>query len=96
MNREAFMNAVVQLQQAGYETVNPHDVELPIGVEKSAINFIKADIIEMMRCDGVATIGAWQESWGARIETDLAFRIPMPVRPLELWAQTVLKLKDAA
>ena len=86
LNAAQFKLVQVELEKRGYETVNPHDVQ-PIGEDylPPAVAYIRGDLVELLRCQGVATIGNTHCSWGASIEIDLAHKVMIPVRPYELW-----------
>lgn len=91
LNKKAFKVAENLLHFAGYETVNPHDIEPEFGsltttdIQPNNFNYLRGDLIEMLKCDGVAVIGNTTCSWGATIEIDLAHRVGLPVRPVEMW-----------
>lgn len=84
-NKGAFLAAEGRLLDAGFEVANPVDNGLPDGLPPA--DYMRADLIMMLGCDGVATILSWRESWGACIEVDLAHRLLIPVRPLSQWLE---------
>ena len=88
LNRPAFTDAARLLTEAGHEPVNPHDVKLdhtPTDPEELWRAYMRADLVLMLGCDGVALLDGWCDSRGARIERKLALDLGKPVRPLEGW-----------
>lgn len=85
-HRENFEAAQRVLLMAGYETTNPLQVH-PIVREGNPqwLTFMRGDIAAMMYCDGVATIDNHHKSRGAKIETDLAFALGLPVASVDFW-----------
>lgn len=82
-NRAAFDTAERVLREAGYETVNPHSIKLPLDVDwhvamRKCIGFL-------VRCDGVALIDGWDNSEGARIEKWIAEQVRIPVKMFGEW-----------
>jgi hypothetical protein len=48
--------------------------------------FLRADLAAMLlSCNGVATLDGWERSRGARLETDTARAVGMPIFPVENW-----------
>jgi hypothetical protein len=47
--------------------------------------FMRGDIVDLMDCDGVATLEKWETSAGARIEVGLAWSLNMPVKGVNDW-----------
>lgn len=83
MNTGRFNQAARDLHDAGFEPVNPVDNGLPSGLTPS--DYMRVDLVMLLGCSGVATIGEWRESWGACIEVNLAHELGIPVLPLGVW-----------
>lgn len=80
-NYPLFNGTANQLRNVGYEVVNPaEDAHGP-----SYRELLKGDILELLECDGVATLDGWWESTGARLEVQIAGTLQKPVRPVGDW-----------
>jgi hypothetical protein len=86
LNRPAFALAAEQLRAAGFEPVNPHDID-PGKQDPTWRCHMRADVKILVDCDAVATLPRWQASRGACIEFDLARGLEMECRPVEFWLQ---------
>ena len=82
LNRDAFEEARLALEAAGYEAVVPLDL-VPADAEWGYA--MRQCIASMMTCDGVARLPDWRSSRGARVETELARGIGMEVRDVGEW-----------
>lgn len=82
-NFPAFNRAAELLRSMGYEVVNPVDInpnpELPWH------ECMKADIREMVLCDGLALLPGHGDSIGASIEMNLALWLRIECQPLDVW-----------
>jgi hypothetical protein len=76
-NREAFAAASKLLIEKGYVPVNPLEIISDQGASWSEC--MKADIAELMRCDGVFVLDGWTKSKGASLEVLIASRLFIPV-----------------
>lgn len=75
-NFPAFRAAADRLRAAGYEAVNPAEhfngrTDLP------RETYLRADVILLAQCDGIAMLPHWQESRGAKLEYLLACELGM-------------------
>lgn len=75
-----FQTASDELRRKGWQPVNPLDIEPPVSNPKWN-DYMKADIIEMLKCEAVYALRDWQDSKGATIEVELARVVGMPVYP---------------
>lgn len=82
-NFPAFNAAARELARAGFETCNPADKGIIPGW--SWEDYLRVDIIEMLGCDGVATLAGWNLSEGALLETQVANACGLRVEPLSKW-----------
>ena len=85
LNFPAFHTAARQLRFLGHTVVNPAELNPDPG--KSWHECMRADIVALMTCDGVALLTGWENSRGATIEQDLAARLGMEVHSLAYWLQ---------
>jgi hypothetical protein len=69
------------LEQAGYEVVNP--ATFPI--ERTWLEAMGHCLLEVSKCQGVATLPGWDESRGARLEVALAKEGGLPVKGVADW-----------
>lgn len=84
MNRPAFHIATTALRAKGYNAINPHEVTRHL-LDRKWGDYMRADIVALMDCDGVATLPGHRKSKGAGIECRLARELGMKVRPLAMW-----------
>lgn len=91
-NRPAFNEASERLITSGFAIpVNPHDICAYIvayhrGPEELLWQkCMKADIAELLTCDGIALLPGWQNSKGANIERTLALQLGIQCLPIEEW-----------
>lgn len=91
--REGFDAAVSALENAGYAVKNPFMIspsQYFEGYEQMTLREqdlaqLKADLIVMLGCDGVATMPLSHSSRGTARELALAFSLEMIVRPVGEW-----------
>ncbi len=82
-NFPAFHAAATKLRAAGFEVVNPADIN-PDGA-KTWEECMRADIKALCDCTAIATLPGWRESRGASLEVDIGIRLGMKVRTVEIW-----------
>ena len=73
------------LEAAGFAVCSPVDLGLPEDVSWEAA--MRADIREMMLCDGVALLPGWEVSRGACVEERLARDLGLPSKPVSAWIE---------
>ena len=76
-NYPAFHAEAARLRALGYTVVSPAEIDLPDGLPWA--HYMKIDIPLLLSCDGVAQLDDWHQSKGARIESQLALDLGMPV-----------------
>lgn len=82
-NYPAFHEATTRLRKCGYEVLSP--AELGVVEGWSWAQYMRRDIPELCRCDGVATLPHWRDSHGATLECHIADKLSMVVNPVEWW-----------
>lgn len=86
LNFPAFMDAEQQLNEAGYDVLNP---AARAGRIKGQpwVWYMRAGITDVCQSDGIATLPNWGKSRGARLEVSVAHGLDLPVRSLKAWVQ---------
>lgn len=80
-NHPAFHAAAAKLRAAGWEVVNPAEVN-PDHTRPWA-ECLRADIVAMMDCDSIVLLPGWMDSRGARLERHIAVQLGMAVYEVE-------------
>lgn len=85
-NYPAFFAAAERLRGVGIEPINP---ARPQGREgcSSWLDYMRASLLDIAECDGIATLPGWQDSRGAALEVHIARSLDLPVRPVEAWLE---------
>ena len=81
LNKKAFDSAFCQLLCAGYDAINPHDLDL-LEHRDTWEDCLKRDLRELVQCNGVATLPDWRRSRGAKLEVYVAKKLKIPVHPV--------------
>ena len=86
-NFPAFNAAAAALRDAGYEVVNPAEINGPDAVAsgKTWEDCMRADIRELCTCQGDALLPGWDKSRGASLEVHIAEALGMSVRRAIEW-----------
>lgn len=82
-NFHAFHAAAAALRAAGYDVVNPAEVNANNPGDWSAC--MRADIKALCDCDGLALMPGWENSRGAHLELHIAHRIDIEINGLASW-----------
>ena len=69
-NYPAFHNAAAQLRDAGYTVINP--AENPTPPCGSWAGFMRMAVRQVAAADAIAFLPGWEQSRGAKVESDLA------------------------
>jgi len=80
-NRPAFESARDKIKAMGDEAVVPLDI-LPYRPELLWVDYMRADLRELLSCDEVRALPGWELSRGASIEVRLAQSLGIPVFPI--------------
>jgi hypothetical protein len=75
LNFSAFNYAAETLRAAGYEVVNPAEVDQ--GENPTWAQCMRKDIALLLQCDAIALLPGWWDSRGSRIEHNLAVELKM-------------------
>lgn len=79
-NFPAFNIEAQRLRNLGYKVTNP--VEVNPGVY-SWHECLRNDVSELTKCDSLVLMPGWQESEGAMLELQVAFRLGLQIRLCE-------------
>ena len=78
-NYPAFDQAAIVLSEKGYEPVNPAAISRVLEREYAEMNltpnrfdYLKRDISELVKCDGIFMLTGWTSSAGANLERLIA------------------------
>jgi hypothetical protein len=93
-NYPAFHRAAKQLRAAGYDVVNPAEVNVDASIGWQAA--MRRDIPAMLTCDGIAYLFNWFGSRGATLEIHIAANLGMPIESVDMWLEAVLAEAEAA
>lgn len=84
LNFPAFHAAAAKLRAEGFDVVNPAEINSDPAAKWE--DCMRADIRELVTCDGIALLPGWGRSRGALLEHYLARRLGMKVMQLEVAA----------
>jgi len=70
LNFPAFHAEAARLRALGFEIVNP--AEIHFDTKPDWLTAMRADIRELVTCDGIALLPGWEQSKGANVEHTLA------------------------
>ena len=84
-NTPAFTEAAAALRAAGYEVANPRE-NYGGRTDLSHADYMRASIVALLGCDGVALLEGWTHSEGATLEWRVAKTIGLPVKRWRQWA----------
>lgn len=83
-NYPLFAQACEQLRDwRGMTIVSPHEVKHDDNGEAGSIpwtEYIRGDVMALMRCNGIILLPGWSKSKGVRIELHVALAMEMPVK----------------
>jgi hypothetical protein len=85
-NYPAFRAAALDLSEAGYNVEDPSAKGIIAGWEWS--DYLRAALVQVVRCDGVALLPRWEESPGVALELHVARALGMLIAPLDEWLGT--------
>lgn len=82
-NFPAFREAAAKLVEAGYKVTDPSELGQHDYWEWA--DYLKRDIPELLKCDGVALLPGWHHSKGAGLEYLIATDLGMPTHGVPEW-----------
>lgn len=77
LNFPAFHAAAAQLRAAGWDVVNPAEINADPNAEWAAC--MRADIRELVTCEAIALLPGWINSRGATLEHHIAHQLGMEI-----------------
>lgn len=83
-NREAFNSAAGKLRRAGFEVLNPAELEAPCEAPEWG-DWMRAALGQLLKADGVALLPGWRDSRGATVERQLARDLEVPALTVPAW-----------
>ncbi|WP_252109091.1 MULTISPECIES: DUF4406 domain-containing protein [unclassified Halomonas] len=78
LNFESFNRAAKTLRTLGHQVSNPAENE-DAGELLSWEEYLRLDLIDMLKCDTVALLPGWESSKGAQLELHVAHRVGIEV-----------------
>ena len=97
-NRFAFNEAANGIRDAGYEPINPIELDAFDKGEMVWSQYLRRDIPEVLRADLIAVLPGWERSKGASLEVYIARQIGIPIVDAEklqpLKGETILEEAD--
>ena len=82
-NYPAFREATAALREAGFDTTDPSEADVPPGAPWAA--FMRFDIKSVCDAQGVAVLPGWHNSRGAWLEVLVARELGLPIRSVDEW-----------
>lgn len=77
LNFPAFHDAAARLRAAGWDVVNPAEINADPNAEWAAC--MRADIRELVTCEAIALLPGWMNSRGATLERHIAHCLGMQI-----------------
>lgn len=77
LNFPAFHAAAAKLRELGFDVINPAEINTDPSAGWAAC--MRADIAQLVTCDGIALLPGWENSKGARLEKHIAEALGMRV-----------------
>lgn len=93
-NFPAFNAAAAELRAAGYEVINP--AELNPDTSMTWEECLRVDIRELCTCDAIALLPGWESSKGANLELHVAHRLGLEVMHLPMQFDLAAHLRRQA
>lgn len=79
-NKHSFDELSIKLKKLGYEVLNPFDLDFPgFNPLEKWEEYMKRDLIELLKCDAVCLLPGWEESRGAKLEVLIAQTLNLKV-----------------
>ena len=81
LNFPAFHREAARLRDKGFDVVNP--AEINADPAAGWVDCMRADIRELVTCDGIVLMPGWEKSRGATLEHHIASALSLTVVDLE-------------
>ena len=81
LNRMAFNKAAKLLRAKKYKVINPPELDRN-NPQRSWEGCLRRDIVELMKCDRIATLPNWTKSKGANLEVYIGKALKYKVHPV--------------
>ncbi len=78
LNFPAFHKEAARLRELGYDVINPAEINPLSG--SSWAECMRADIAQLVTCEGIALLDGWEDSKGARLEHHIALSLGMTIK----------------
>lgn len=83
-NYPAFYAACDDLRAVGHDPINPARAEGRAGCTEW-LDFMRASLLDLAVCDGIATLPGWGDSRGAALEVQIIKSLGLPVESVAAW-----------
>lgn len=90
LNFPAFHAAAAALREQGLTVINPAEINPDVGADW--IDCMRADIQQLVTCDGIYLLPGWEKSRGAKLEHHIADALGMDVS-FAPWEQLAAAVK---
>lgn len=80
-NFDEFNRVAKSLRQRRHEVVNPAELGMTPGWEWD--DYMKRDLLYLVRCEAIAVLDGWEKSRGARLEVSVAAALGLPIYEAE-------------
>lgn len=77
LNFAAFHAEAAHLRAQGLQVVNPAEINPDVGAKWE--DCMRADIAQLVTCDGIHLLGGWEKSRGAMLEHHIASALGLEV-----------------
>jgi hypothetical protein len=85
-NFPAFREAAGKLRAHGYAVLDPSEHG---DTGRTWAEYLRLDIADVLRADGLAVLPDWQCSRGSALEVHVAHALALPVMPVERWLEAL-------
>lgn len=84
LNRPAFYKAAKALRKAGYQVVNPPELDAAEHCQTWE-QCLQRDIRHLTTCEAIANLPNWKKSRGATLENYIGEKLSYPVHTVGYW-----------
>lgn len=90
LNRPAFIKAAKALRAKAYKVINPPELD-KFSPQRTWEGCLRRDIIELMKCDKIATLANWKKSKGATLEVYIGKALKFKIHPVKHYLKRKLQ-----